>query len=60
MIASMAFGVTAWEAEVEYSGTFCGIQRRNVLYSRIEKRCSPSWGSAEILAEGAVSWSGAD
>jgi hypothetical protein len=33
MIASMAFAVTAWGAEMEYSGTFCGIQKRNVLYS---------------------------
>lgn len=33
MIASMAFAVMAWGAEMEYSGTFCGIQKRNVLYS---------------------------
>lgn len=33
MIASMAFAVTAWGAETEYSGTLCGISKRNVLYS---------------------------
>ena len=33
MIASMAFAVTAWGAEMEYSGTLCGISKRNVLYS---------------------------
>lgn len=33
MIASMAFAATASGAEMEYSGTLCGIQKRNVLYS---------------------------
>ncbi len=25
MIASMAFAVTAWAAEMDYSGTWCGL-----------------------------------
>ena len=32
-IASLAFAVTAWGAEVEYKGTFCGHQKRTMLYS---------------------------
>jgi hypothetical protein len=33
MLAWTAFAVTAWGAEMEYSGTFCGIRKSTVLYS---------------------------
>jgi hypothetical protein len=33
MIALVAFTVTAWGAETEYSGTFCQFQKSTALYS---------------------------
>jgi hypothetical protein len=46
MIASMALAGTAWGTEMEYSGTLCGIQKRNVLYptSDLTVLSVESWG----------------
>jgi hypothetical protein len=45
-ITSMAFAVTAWGAEMDYSGTWCGHQKRTVLYSTPDLMvvASESWG----------------
>jgi hypothetical protein len=45
-IAAMTFAMTAWGAEMEYSGTFCGIRKSTVLYSTpdLSVLSSESWG----------------